>query len=125
MKKTREETAQAYKYCGSRGTILTLEEVSLSPQSVNPGDIVEIKMTYAVLNPTPGAKTTLTEIREITYNDELVGRPEVRVERADGTYTSTVPLKLPSTAKKGKYRLKAVVQSENLKDTKELEFTVS
>ena len=122
--KTREETAQAYKYKTSQGTVLTLEEASLSAQSVNPGDVVEIKMTYAVLNPSPETKTTITEIREITFNGELVGRPEAKVERADGTFTSTVPVRLPTAAKKGQYRVKTTIQSDSLKDTKELTLTV-
>jgi len=123
--RTRVETAQVYKYKASHGTMLTLEDVSLPSQSVRPGDVVEIKMIYAVLNPSPGTKTAITEIREITFEGQLVGKPKARVERADGTYTSTVPIRLPATAKKGLYRIKATIESENQKDTKELNFTVS
>ena len=124
-KRTRTETAQAYKYKPSQGTVLTIEEASTAPQSVSPGEVVEIKMTYAVLNPTPEARTAITEIREITYEGNLVGKPENLVERADGTYTSSVPLRLPADAKKGLYRVKVVVQSENVKDTKEISFNVT
>ena len=81
-------------------------------------------MTYAVLHPVPETKTTITEIREITLNDELVGQPEVRVDRSDGTYISTVPLRLPSSAKKGTYVVRTIVQSANAKDTKEIRFSV-
>ena len=123
-RKTREETAKTYNYKASYGTMLTIEEASLSPQNVKSGEVVEIKMTYAVLNPSPGAKSTITEIREITYNGEPVGKPETRVERPDGTYTSTVPLRLPSNAKKGQYRVTTTVQSANVKDTKEISFWV-
>ncbi|MFH1934934.1 MAG: glycine zipper domain-containing protein [Pseudomonadota bacterium] len=123
-KRTRDETVQTYNYKESHGKILTIEEASSSPQTVRPGDVVEMKMTYAVLNPSAEAKTSITEIREVTYSGELVGKPEVRVERGDGTYTSTVPIRLPSDAKKGVYKVRTIVQSENTKDTKEISFTV-
>lgn len=123
-KRTRDETVQTYNYKESHGKILTIEEASSSPQTAHPGDVVEMKMTYAVLNPSAETKTSITEIREVTYNGELVGKPEVRVERGDGTYTSTVPIRLPSDAKKGVYKVRTIVQSENTKDTKEISFTV-
>jgi len=123
-KRTREETARTYNYKESHGKILTIEEASSSPQTAHPGDVVEMKMTYAVLNPSAEAKTSITEIREVTYSGELVGKPEIRVERGDGTYTSTVPIRLPSDAKKGVYKVRTIVQSENTKDTKEISFTV-
>jgi hypothetical protein len=63
-------------------------------------------------------------IREIRHNEELVGRPEVRVEHSDGTYTSTIPIDLPSTTKKGTYTVISTVQTENVKDTKEVSFSV-
>jgi hypothetical protein len=94
------------------------------PPTVRPGEVVDLKMTYAVLHPTPNTKTRITEIREISYRGELVGRPEVNVEQSDGTYTTTVPLRLPSNAARGTYRVKSMVQSPNAKDTRETTFTV-
>ena len=41
-------------------------------------------MADAVLNPSAETKTSITEIRDITHNAELVGKPEVRVERGEG-----------------------------------------
>jgi hypothetical protein len=122
--RTREETAQVYNYQPEQGTVLTIEDASLSSEQVRPGDVLEIKMTYAVLTPTPEKQVAITEVREITHGGELVGRPEVRVERADGTYSSTVPLRLPSNAKTGKYQVRVSIEAENLKDTRELSFTV-
>lgn len=122
--KTREETVKAYNYEASKGTILTIEDTSSSPDTVSPGDLVELKMTYAVLNPAANTKTKITEIREITRNGELVGKPEVSVDRVDGTYASTVPLRLSANAEKGVYKVTSTVQSEKAKDTREISFTV-
>lgn len=124
QQKTREQTAQTYKYQPSQGSVLTIENAYASPPTVRPGDVVDLKMTYAVLHPSPNTKTSITEIREISYRGELVGRPEVKVEQSDGTYTSTVPLRLPSNAGRGTYRLKSMVESPNAKDTRETTFTV-
>jgi hypothetical protein len=124
MPRTREQTAKRYNYQPSQGTILTIENVSTSPQIVHPGDVVNLNMTYAVLNPSSNVETNLTEIREITHNNGLVGNPEVRVVRTDGTYNSTIPLRLPPNAAKGDYKVRTIVQSSNAKDTREIHFTV-
>lgn len=123
--RTREETAQTYNYSPQNGTVLTIEKVSAEPQTVNPGEVVELNMTYAVLNPDQGVRTELTEIREITHEGELVGRPEVRVNHLDGTYTSTIPLHLPADAHKGVYKVTARVESQRAKDVRMMEFYVN
>lgn len=122
--RTKEQTAKTYNYQPSQGTILTIENASTSPQIARPGDVVNLNMTYAVLNPSPNAETNITEIREITHNNQLVGNPEVRVVRTDGTYNSTIPLRLPPNAGKGDYKVRTIVQSSNAKDTREIHFTV-
>lgn len=123
--RNREQTAKAYNYNTSQGTVLTIENVSASPQTIRTGNLVDLKMTYAVLNPSANVQTNITEIREITHDGELVGKPEVRVTRGDGTYDSTVPLRLPSNAPKGQYKVTMTVQSDNAKDTRETRFTVN
>ena len=124
QERNREQTAKNYNYKESQGTVLRIEDLKATPVSVSPGETVDIKMTYAVLHDSPNTKVTVTEAREITYKGELVGRPEVKVEHIDGTYTTTVPLKLPSSAKKGTYKVKAMIESQYAKDAREITFTV-
>ena len=124
QERTREQTAKNYSYKESQGTILRIESLKAAPASVRPGETVELKMTYAVLHESPSTKIAVTEIREITYKGELVGRPEVKVEQTDGTYTTSIPLKLPSNAQKGTYKVKGMVESQVAKDAKEITFTV-
>lgn len=123
--KSRQETQQTYNYKPAYGTVLTIEEASASPATVHPGETVELKMSYAILNPSAGMQTNLTETRSITHHGELVGNPETRVTRSDGTYTSTIPLHLPANADKGTYAVTSTVQTENAKDTKEFTFEVN
>jgi uncharacterized protein YcfJ len=124
QKKSREETQQTYNYKSDYGTVLTLEEVSSVPKSVYPGQTVELKMTYAILNPSPDVQTSITETRMITHNGNMVGNPEVRVTRADGTYASSIPLHLPADAARGTYVVKSEIRSDNAKDSREFTFTV-
>ena len=124
QQRTKEQTASTYKYNESKGTVLSIEKAFTSPPTVRPGEVVDLKVTYALITPSSSTKTKITEIREITYKGEMVGRPEVRVEHSDGTYTSTVPLRLPTSAGKGTYRVKTMVESQYAKDTRETTFTV-
>lgn len=118
----RRETARAYDYDKSRGSILAIENASAVPDSVDPGKTVDIKMTYALLNPEEPA--TVSEIREVTHDGELVANPQVTVERTAGTYTSELPIHLPDNASKGLYRVKTTVKTENASDTRMTDFVV-
>ncbi|MGQ9569655.1 MAG: hypothetical protein ACUVUQ_02200 [Thermodesulfovibrionales bacterium] len=122
-KKTKEETAKKYNYESSMGTVIRLEEVSAVPSTVKPGEKVELKATYALLEP-ENRDINVTEIREIRMGTELVGKPEVNVVRHGGTYSSTVPLFLPANAKPGTYSVITTVQTQTAKDSKETSFTV-
>jgi len=123
QKKTKEETAQKYAYQPSMGTVLRIEGVTAMPGTVKPGEKVDLNATYAVLAATD-TDINITETREIRIGSELVGKPEVNVTRRGGTYSSTVPLFLPSDAKPGTYTVMTTIQSENAKDSREASFTV-
>jgi hypothetical protein len=124
-KRTKEETAQKYDYKPSQGTVIRIEEASVDPSVVKPGDKVELKMTYAVLGVESGKKLDISEIREIRYEGELHGKPQISVSREDGTYSSSIPITLPQDAKKGKYRVIMTVQSPSVSDSKEVTFQVN
>jgi hypothetical protein len=122
-KRTKEETAQKYNYQSSMGTIVRLEDVSVMPATVKPGEKVDLNATYALLE-SADKDINITETREIKMGSELVGKPEVSVVRRGGTYSSTVPLFLPSDAKPGTYSVITTVQTQTAKDSKETSFTV-
>lgn len=124
QKKDRNQTAQTYNYQPSMGNVVRIESAAAAPGTVAAGNPVDLKMTYAVLTPTPDADVSVTETREVRHQGELVGRPEVSVARRGGTYTSSVPLVLPATAKKGVYNVTMTVQAGNVKDSKDTTFTV-
>jgi hypothetical protein len=118
------QTAEAYGYKPSQGTIVTIENVELTPRTVEPGQVVDMKATYAVLTPSEHEQIDITEIRKITHNGELVGNPRVQVTRDAGTYASTLPLRLPSDADKGTYLVTTTIESAGSSDVRESRFVV-
>lgn len=125
QKRTKDETAQKYQYKPSDGTLVRIEEVSVIPSEVKPGERVDMKMTYAVLGAGTGKALEVVETREIRYQGELYGKPEVRVSREDGTFTSSIPLVLPPDAKKGRYTVTMAVKGGSVSDAKESSFQVN
>jgi hypothetical protein len=115
--RNREQTVSEYNYNSSQGTILRIENASALPHIVRPGEVVDLRMTYAVLTPVSYEEINLTEIREIEHNGQLVGNPEIREERTGGTYSTTVPLRLPPDARRGEYKVRYIVESRNASDT--------
>ena len=123
-KRSREETAQKYNYRSSMGAMVRIEDVSVIPSTIKPGDKVDLKVTYAVLESASDKEINVTEIREIKTGAELVGKPEVNISRRGGTYSSTIPVFLSSDAKKGTYTVITTIQTPTAKDSKETFFKV-
>ncbi|GAB4484110.1 MAG: lipoprotein [Thermodesulfovibrionales bacterium] len=124
VKRDRQETARQYNYQSSTRTLVRIEEVSVTPSYIMPGDEIQLKATYAVLAPADNADISIKETREIFYRDELLGKPEITVVRRGGTYVSNVPLTLPRNAKRGAYKLVTTVQAGNELDSRESTFFV-
>ena len=124
QKRTKDETAKKYDYKPSEGTVIRIEDVSISPFVAKPGDKVAMKMTYAVLGVATGKELEITETREIRYQGEMYGKPQISVSRSDGTYSSSIPLTLPTDAKKGKYSVVMTVQGPTVSDSKETSFQI-
>ena len=124
QKKTATETANKYNYQPSAGTVVRIEGSSARPALVRPGDKVDLDATYAVMTPSSNTQVSITEAREVRLNNELVGNPEVNVSHAAGTYTSSVPLFLPTDAKKGTYRVITTIKTDVGKDSRESSFIV-
>ena len=124
QKRTKDETAQKYNYNPSQGKLLRIEDVSVVPATARPGDTIEMRMTYALLGVGSGNEADITEIREIRYEGEIYGKPQINVSRADGTYSTSIPITLPYDAKKGKYNVITTVQSSYASDSKEVSFQI-
>ncbi|MFC1821696.1 glycine zipper domain-containing protein [Thermodesulfobacteriota bacterium] len=122
--RSSEDTAKKYSYKASQGSVLTIENAYASPEVVSPGGIVSIKLTYAVLNPSSDQVTKLTETRELSHKEKMVGKPQIVVERKGGTYTSSIPVTLPKNADPGVYNVRTIVKSDTASDERSFKFTV-
>ncbi len=125
QKRTKDETAKKYNYSSSQGNLIRIEDFSVVPATAKPGDTIELKITYALLGVGAGKEVNISEIREIRYEGEIFGKPQVNVSRADGTYVSSIPVTLPNDAKKGKYTVITTVQSPYASDSKEVSFQIN
>ena len=120
----RAATAETLAYSADKGDIVRLEEVSLNPQAIRPGETFNVNVQYAIITKDGTAPVRVREIRQIYYQGELVGNPVVAVERTDGTYWSTLPITLPASATPGRYEAVVGVEMNGTLDRWESRFTV-
>lgn len=123
-KMTAQETANKYSYQPTSGTVVRIENALVTPAVSSPGASVNLEATYAVMAPSSDIKVNVTESREVTLNGQLVGNPEINVSHNPGTYKSSIPLILPTDAKKGTYRVITTIKTDSGKDSRETSFTV-
>lgn len=121
----RAETNRQYGYSPAEGTRLRIEKVRANPAVLDPGETVNIHVTYAVLTPRPEAQVLVKETREILVNGTRVGETSIEITREGGTWRSTVPVTLPANAAPGSYRIVASVETRGGgKDIEETHFKV-
>ncbi|MFO7785631.1 MAG: hypothetical protein R6V25_13450 [Desulfatiglandales bacterium] len=113
----------AYDYNQSKTNLVRIDDVFASPATVRAGGTVDLSTTYTVLGP-QGATMEVIETREIRHAGELLGKPQVTVQRQGGTYTSRVPLTLPRRSQRGVYTVYATIQSGGSSDSREFTFIV-
>lgn len=123
--KDRAQTNREYGYSPRQGTRLKIEALGTNPAALDPGETVNINLTYAVLTPTADAQVLVRETREILVNGAVVGKTSVDVTREGGTWRSTVPVTLPANAAAGTYRVIATIEAQGAaKDLEETNFRV-
>jgi hypothetical protein len=120
----RAATAETMAYTEDKGNIVRIEEVSLNPQAIRPGETVNVNVQYAIITKGGTEPVRVREIRHIYHQGELVGNPVVAVERSDGTYWSTLPITLPASATPGRYEVVVGVEMNGALDRWESRFTV-
>jgi hypothetical protein len=124
QERTRAATAETMAYSVEKGDLVRIEEVSLNPQSIRPGETVNVNVLYAIITPSGRDPVRVREIRRIYYQGDLVGNPVVDVERLDGTYWSTLPIKLPASAAPGLYTVVVGVEMNGTLDRWESRFHI-
>ena len=90
------------------GPGVRMDRVQMSPMVVAPGGTVNLGATYTVLT-SADQWLTVRESREVRYQAELVANPTTQVSRTNGTYTTSLPITLPTTAARGPYEVTITV----------------
>lgn len=125
QERTRAATSESIAYSDEKGNVVRIEEVSLNPQSISAGETVNVNVQYAIMSRDGTGPVRVREIRHIYYQGELVGNPVVEVQRQDGTYWSTLPVKLPEAAAPGRYEVVVGVEMNGALDRWESRFMVA
>jgi hypothetical protein len=123
--KTAEDTYDAYDYQPVQGVRVELVSVAADPQAVGPGEGVTLRAMYAVMAPDTQWQIQARESRLVTLNGATVAETAQDVLRAPGTYTSEVPITLPSDAAQGIYQVLVNVTAEGLSTQHTSTFTVN
>ncbi len=101
--RNREMAAQQYNYTPSRGVLVDISQASAAPNTVRPGQPVNMSMTYTVLNP-DNTPTRVTLYREVRLNGQTVGQPNTtQVMNQNGTFQDRVDFTVPPVAGPGLY----------------------
>jgi surface antigen len=124
QERTRAATAETIAYSEDKGTLVRIEEAGVNPSAVRPGETVNVNVQYAVITQGGPEPARVREIRHLYYQGELVGNPVIEIGRADGTYWSTLPIKLPETATPGRYEVVIGVEVNGTLDRWESRLTV-
>ncbi|MBI1320379.1 MAG: hypothetical protein GC168_15740 [Candidatus Hydrogenedens sp.] len=109
--RSEQETAEAYNYQPSQGETLRFEGAEVMPASVRPGEMIESRVTYALLGTGGGVQVTETR-RMMGQDGRLIA--ELSSEgftRGDGTWVSSQNFRLPNNQAPGSYQIETEVRT--------------
>ncbi len=118
------QSAGAYGYHPTDGIKVIIEDAFVDPEHVLAGNYVNLNIRYVLLSPVDHNWAEITEFRSIYLNSELVGKPESHLALPDGTFTTSVRLRLPKDAPLGEYEVLSQVQTANALDARKTSFSV-
>jgi len=123
--RTRAQAVSQTAYDPSQGTVVRVEQVQAQPNPVRLGETVNILATYTLLTPNSDQATLVRETREIRHNGALVANPTTEFSRANGTFTSALPITIPSLAGRGTYEVTTTVAAGDRVSRDTTTFTVN
>jgi hypothetical protein len=124
--KNSSQTAQAYNYQPREGTVVQVEDVSVEPQIITPGEPSHLVMTYALLNPDSKKSIPVSERRRIASGQRMLREIGPKVtDRTPGTYNSQQEVTFPKDLPEGKYAMTGVVEAGGKTNSKETLFQVT
>ena len=124
LQRSEEDAASYYHYDRQEAQrdLIRVEDLTASPQTVRPGDDVNISATFTMLS--PGKSRLVHEVLEIKHDGRVIGKPETTIKRQGGTWVSSIPVRIPPEATPGTYTVTLVVESDTAGDARETSFIV-
>jgi len=121
----RQQAVAAKGYRPDQGILLTMDEVSATPNPIKAGTPLNMFASYTVLTPNNenNEKVKVKEIREIRHKGEVVETHSDEFERTVGSVGNTVPITLKDL-KPGKYELVTTVAYADKTAQSKTNFTV-
>jgi hypothetical protein len=121
--RSSQAAAQANNYQG-QGNVVSVDNVTVSPSTVRPGQQVSLGMNYTILTPA-NSPVSVTLVREIRYGGNLVGSPyQTTVSNANGSFSDTASYSLPNNATPGNYTVTSRVTSSYGTSQRDASFSV-
>ena len=109
QEKTRAQAVNDTGYTPAQGNVVRVDRVQAEPATLHQGGTVNMMTTYTVLTPRAEDRVTVREAREVRRNGVLLANPTNEIARANGTFSSTLPITLPSDGARGTYEVTTTV----------------
>ena len=108
--KSGAEVVLAYHYQPEHGIVLKVERGAAAPSSLRPGAQVVLAVTYTIIAPPEVPPMVVKETRTIRFGDQDLRRLEKTVTVAPGTYASEQRLTVPADAAEGPYTVTMTIE---------------
>ena len=108
--KSGAEVSLAYHYQPEHGIVLKVERGAAAPSSLRPGSQVVLAVTYTIIAPPEVPPLVVKETRTIRFGDQDLQRLEKTVTVAPGTYSSEQRLTVPPDAAEGPYTVTMTIE---------------
>jgi hypothetical protein len=108
--KSSAEVYLAHQYQSEHGIVLKVERGATAPSSLRPGSPVVLAVTYTILAPPEVPPLVVKETRTIRFGDQDLRRLEKTVTVGPGTYSSEHRLLVPPDAAEGPYTVTTTIE---------------
>ena len=100
----------AHGYQPEQGIVLKVERGATAPATLRPGSQVVLGVTYTILAPPEVPPLVVKETRTIRFGDQDLRRLEKTVTVPPGTYSSEQRLTVPPDAAEGPYTVTTTIE---------------
>jgi len=124
--KTAQETAKAYQYNPSQGTMVQIEDVHMEPNIIKPGQKAKLVINYALLNSDPNRAIPVKETRQILSDGKSLKKiGPLSKNRNAGTYVTEQDVTFPQNIPAAAYTLNGTVEAGGKTSSKLAGFRVT